>query len=63
MGTIQRGSMGRPDSFRKMPGQITVNPVVGGNPGPSDGDGLLLEEDTDGTSFLLLESGDYLILE
>lgn len=31
--------------------------------GPAVGDGLLLESDTDGTAFLLLESGDFLLLE
>lgn len=32
----------------------------GGGGGPAAGDGLLLE---DGVSFLLLESGDFLLLE
>ena len=33
--------------------------------GPATGSGLLLESDTDGTAFLLLESGttDFLLLE
>jgi len=31
--------------------------------GPAAGDGLLLERDTDGTEFLLLETGDFLLLE
>ncbi len=35
----------------------------GGGGGPSAGDGLLLERDTDGTEFLLLETGDFLLLE
>jgi len=33
------------------------------DPGPDGQSGLLLEEDTDGISFLLLEEGDYLMLE
>ena len=33
---------------------------TGGGSGPSSGDGVLLE---DGTSFLQLESGDFLLLE
>lgn len=31
--------------------------------GPSMGSGLLLESDIGGTSFLLLETGEYLLLE
>ncbi len=31
--------------------------------GPAVGDGLLLERDTDGTEFLLLENGCFLLLE
>ena len=31
--------------------------------GPVSGSGLLLESDIGGTSFLLLETGDYLLLE
>ncbi len=31
--------------------------------GPAVGDGLLLELDTDGTSFLKLETNDFLLLE
>jgi hypothetical protein len=34
--------------------------AVSGGSGPAAGDGLLLE---DGTSFLLLETGDFLLLE
>ena len=31
--------------------------------GPATGSGLLLESDTDGTMFLLLENDDFLLLE
>lgn len=33
---------------------------AGSDPGPAVGDGLFLE---DGTSFLLLETGDFILLE
>lgn len=40
------------------------NETIGGvEAGPAIGSGLLLEQDTDGTMFLLLESGDFLLLE
>lgn len=42
---------------------LMVNSFVDDEPGPDSADGLLLEEDTDGTAFLMLEEGDYLILE
>lgn len=46
-----------------LPSQLTTMGVGGGGsaPGPSAGDGLLLETPVD--SFLLLESGDFLLLE
>jgi hypothetical protein len=39
---------------------INTFTIGGGGSGPAVGDGFLLE---DGTSFLLLESGDFLLLE
>ncbi len=49
-------------AFRRLTALAAVI-LFGGAGGPSVGLGLLLESDTNGTSFLKLETNDFLLLE